>query len=81
MQIDLKLAHKHSSKHRAEILSSLACGCFFCLSIYPPSDVVEWTDEDQTAICPECDIDSVIGDASGYPITAEFLTSMKKQWF
>jgi hypothetical protein len=81
MQIDRELAHKHSSKHRVEILSSLACGCFYCLSIYPPSDVVEWIDEDQTAICPECDIDSVIGDASGYPITAEFLTSMKKQWF
>jgi hypothetical protein len=81
MQFDLRLAHKHSSQHRVEILASQNCGCFFCLSIYPALAVVEWLDEDQTAFCPECGIDSVIGDASGYPITSEFLASMKKQWF
>ena len=28
-----------------------------------------------------CDTDSVIGENSGYPITKEFLESMKKYWF
>jgi acetone carboxylase gamma subunit len=35
----------------------------------------------QTALCPECGIDSVIGDASGYPITEAFLGKMKTFWF
>ncbi len=64
----------------------MVCGCFFCLSIFPPSEIREWVDEDDnevgmTAICPKCGIDSVLGDRSGYPMTDDFLTSMKKLWF
>lgn len=33
------------------------------------------------AICPKCGIDSVIPDASGVPLSAEFLATMKKWWF
>ncbi|CDX58638.1 hypothetical protein MPL3365_30224 [Mesorhizobium plurifarium] len=39
---ELRQAHKHSSDHRQEVESSLICGCFFCLSVYPPSDIQEW---------------------------------------
>ncbi|MFL0243297.1 hypothetical protein [Mycobacterium sp. SMC-17] len=35
----------------------------------------------QTALCPGCGIDSVIGDQSGYPITSEFLNAMRLRWF
>ena len=35
----------------------------------------------QSALCPRCGIDSVIGADSGYPITVEFLTRMKEHWF
>ena len=35
----------------------------------------------QTAICPFCGIDSVIGDRSGVPITKEFLSGMNQVWF
>ena len=28
-----------------------------------------------------CDIDSVIGDSSGFPITKEFLKKMNEYWF
>jgi len=34
-----------------------------------------------TALCPRCGIDSVIGSASGYPITADFLLMMRKYYF
>jgi len=34
-----------------------------------------------TAICPECDVDSVIGSRSGYPITVDFLKRMQERWF
>ena len=33
------------------------------------------------ALCPSCGIDSVIGDASGFPITEEFLVAMEARWF
>jgi hypothetical protein len=62
------------------------CGCFYCRAIHPPSEITEWVDEDpagggQTALCPRCGIDSVIGDSSGFPVTLEFLEEMHRCWF
>lgn len=80
---DLERAHRHSSRHRAEILRSAMCGCFCCLAVFPPSALAwfHWVDDDQTATCPRCSIDSVIGDASGFPIDREFLARMEVRWF
>jgi hypothetical protein len=79
-------AHEHSSKHREELMKSDVCGCFYCLKIYRPAEVTDWIDEDENgtgtcALCPRCGIDSVIGSASGYPVTEEFLRKMKRYWF
>jgi hypothetical protein len=38
-------AHKHSSRHRTEVLASERCGCFYCLAIFDPSDIPDWVDE------------------------------------
>lgn len=78
---DYITAHKHSSHHRAELEESEICGCFYCLEIYPPKEIQEWIDDEITAQCPHCGIDSVIGMKSGYPITVEFLQKMKNRWF
>ena len=74
-------AHKHSSNHRAELKVSDVCGCFYCLSTFPPNTIVEWIDDEQTALCPKCSVDSVIGLASGYLISHEFLKRMHDYWF
>jgi hypothetical protein len=79
---DVRIAHQHSSKHRHELLSSDLCGCFYCLAIFKPRVIEEWLKEGEgTALCPECGIDSVIGSASGFPITREFLERMYSYWF
>jgi hypothetical protein len=44
-------------------------------------NIKEWTDDSQTALCPTCGIDSVIGDESGFPITDHFLEAMEARWF
>jgi hypothetical protein len=79
-------AHKHSSNHREELLKSDVCGCFYCLEIYSPAEISDWVDEDEDgigscALCARCGIDSVIGSASGYAITKDFLGGMNRRWF
>ncbi len=74
-------AHKHSSNHREEVFASDICGCFYCLEIYSPREILDWVDDDKCALCAKCGIDSVIGSASKYPITKEFLNEMKQYWF
>ncbi len=81
MTDDIVAAHNHSIEHREEIVASEVCGCFYCMSVFRPEEITEWTDDGKTAICPRCSIDSVIGSKSGYPIAPEFLRSMHKHWF
>lgn len=77
----LEAAHRHCSLNRAELQAGSYCGCFYCFAIFGPTDITEWIDEDQTAVCPKCGIDSLLGSMSGYPITAEFLHCMHDKWF
>jgi len=91
MKKDIIAAHHYSSNHRESVLDSDVCGCFYCLSIFSPSEIEDWVDarkdeidineSGQTALWPRCGIDSVLGSASGYPITRDFLQKMNDYWF
>ena len=79
-------AHKYCSKNKQSVLKSEICGCFHCLAIFSPKDIYEWIgpmddSENATSMCPKCEIDSVIGSESGFPINMEFLKAMKLHWF
>ncbi|MEM7180329.1 MAG: cytoplasmic protein [Spirochaetota bacterium] len=74
-------AHKHSFYNRDEIEKSKTCGCFYCLEVFQPTEILLWTDELSTAICPRCGVDSVLGSASGYSLEPDFLKDMQEYWF
>ncbi|MDD5065792.1 MAG: cytoplasmic protein [bacterium] len=74
-------AHKYTIYNREQIINDKKCGCFYCLEIFTPNQITEWIDNDQTALCPYCGVDSIIGEYSGYPITKLFLKSMMNYWF
>ncbi len=74
-------AHKHSSRHRTEIENSTRCGCFFCFRSFRSSDIKAWIDAQQTALCPSCGVDSVIGSASNHRLDDAFLRQMHAQFF
>lgn len=78
---ELTQAHSHSFRHKDEVRSSLYCGCFFCLEIFRPIEIVAWIDNGRTAQCPYCGIDSVIADLSGFMITEELLEEMHRRFF
>ena len=64
--------------HRRAVLATDVCGCFNCLTMFPPSSIVEWVDLDddgvgQTALCPNCGIDMVIPSVASRPVTPELL--------
>lgn len=79
-EIEFKSAHSHSSHNRGEIEQSSLCGCFSCNRLYLSSEVEDYTDKGETALCPYCAVDSVIGDASGFQLSEGFLQSMHKRW-
>ncbi|WP_295569937.1 cytoplasmic protein [uncultured Stenotrophomonas sp.] len=69
---DIKEAHKYSIRHRGELKDSETCGCFYCLDIFDYKNIEDWIDDGDTALCPSCGIDSVIGLFLGFRLTANF---------
>lgn len=49
-----------SFRNREKVKQSEYCSCFYCLSVFKSSEVIEWVDNEDTALCPKCGIDSVI---------------------
>ena len=79
-------AHEFCSNHRNSILKSKVCGCFYCLELFAPNEILDWIDMDkdgigQTALCPKCGIDAVIGSNDIKDLNKDFLTKMNNDWF
>jgi hypothetical protein len=75
--------HRHTHGNRAELEASEACGCLACERIYFPDEVQRWLVDraGETAVCPHCGIDAVVGSASGIPITPSVLARAHARWF
>lgn len=74
-------AHACCTRNREMLEKDARCGCFHCLRVYDPVQIQKWIDNGQTALCPHCGVDSVIGEGTGYPLTDVFLKGMHKRWF
>ena len=78
---DLEKAHDHCHHHKAEIERSDYCACFSCFKTFGPDDIADWVDHGETAVCPHCGYDAVLGTASGFQLTSQFLRQMSQRWF
>lgn len=81
---DIIKAHEYSIRNFETLKKDKLCGCFYCKKTFDSSEIYDWTiepDGTKTALCPYCNIDSVIGEGSGFSMTPEFLERMRKYWF
>lgn len=74
-------AHDGCNDNKDIISKSNICECFYCKQTFLPTEIKEWVGTKDRALCPKCGIDSVIGSASGYDITSDFLENMYEYWF
>lgn len=79
-EIELKRIHKLCDNHRTAIEKSNLCGCFYCRRTFKPSEIYEWIDSEDTALCPKCGIDSVLVLDDTIDNTA-MLVDMSMYWF
>ena len=77
-------ARTHCTGNRRELESSVQARCIYCTQTFAPDKIVEWiTDSSsESAVCPHCDVDAVIGSASGIPLQDDQLfADLRKHWF
>lgn len=74
-------ASKFSICNMPALKNATLAGCYRCISIFPPSDITETTDDGQTAMCPKCGVDSVLPDTPDFAINIDSLTRLNKRWF
>jgi hypothetical protein len=78
----LIMLQRQSIGNKARLADAKDCGCFFCLSHFPASAAEYWDDEGgETAVCPECGIDSVIGEYDDERVSDDLLRAMKERFF
>lgn len=78
----LTKAREASMGNRDDIERSGQCGCYHCGSIFSKDEIDEWIEDagGDTALCPRCGIDAVVGDAS-VPFTPVVLSALNVRWF
>lgn len=78
----LKMLHRQSIGNKVRLADAKDCGCYFCFSHFAVAEVEYWDDEDdQTAVCPHCGIDSVIGEYEEQRVPDDLLKAMKERYF
>lgn len=75
--MDVENATKLAIYNRDKIGDDTPCGCYFCMRAFKGNEIEEWVDKGDTALCPHCNIDSVVPNETD----AEFLTAANERWF
>lgn len=80
-EADVHQAPILSMKNSDRIAESKQCGCYHCLETCSVEEIKEWTDGSETALCPNCGVDSLIPDQAEIELTKDNLQAMHQHWF
>ena len=78
---DMRYAAKFAMHNKNELEKATLCGCFYCLALFNPQEIKEWTDNGDTAICPFCNVDAVLSETSEVHLDKETLNKLNTYWF
>ncbi len=71
MSTPIEDAPDRSIRNRSALAESESASCFFCVRTFPSAEVTSWTDQGETAICPNCHVDAVLpGEIDPETLTA-----------
>ena len=68
-------------KNRKMIEQSSLVGCYSCCKIFDSKDVKEYTDRNETALCPHCNVDCLVGNQCGFVLEESILIKARQYWF
>ena len=78
--------HTHCTANREEVDASSRCACFYCQEVFRATEVKDYIvepsmDYKETALCPRCGADTILGDAAGIPFYKELIKKLHRHYF
>ncbi len=79
---ELDTAHKKAFQNEPLVKIAKDCACFGCLEHFPPSAITNWVDDKlhRTAICPKCQIDTVLTEEVLDRVPDDLLKAMQDEY-
>lgn len=78
----LEKLHTYCSNNKELITFSNKCYCFYCNKVFSSNEIKEYIGEYlDTALCPNCNINSIIPDAIDEELNENIIKNMNKYWF
>lgn len=81
LSLQVLAAPDMAKNNRTSLAKAGKAACYGCCETFPAHKVTEWTDGQQTAVCPLCGVDSVIPVTPELALTPEVLQEMNQFWF
>jgi hypothetical protein len=88
---DFMGVHRHCTSNREALEQSQFAGCFYCLAVFDPKEIMDWVDgpfvdtgdtsDGITALCPRCGIDAVLPSNAPFVLDNELLSAMHTYFF
>lgn len=73
---DIKFGAILAFKNKQTIANLSEVGCYHCLKVFNTQEIKEWTDNSETAICPYCNVDSILPETD-----PSILKECQTYWF
>ena len=73
--------HAYCMGNRELIARANRCYCFYCKAEMDKSEIVDYLEQENTAICPKCGVDAILPDSVREPINKTLLTQLHDYWF
>lgn len=67
-------------KNKSLVQRSDKVGCYHCSKIFDSKEIVQFTDKGETAICPHCNVDSIV-TSSDFDLTEDMMKKLNDHWF
>lgn len=64
-----------------KIKKAKMAACYYCCEVYSVNEVTEFLEDEKTAFCPKCGVDSVLPDNAGYDFDQQTLIELHNYWF
>ena len=79
--MDIRVAPKLAMHNKVLLEKVSECACYYCCKVFKPSDIKEWVDKSDTALCPHCAVDAVLPVYEESEKDLSFLIKLNKYWF